>query len=331
MEQNNTIKKRIASIFIVLVLMIAFFPFASKTGFVNAESNISLTTTTVTCSRIKGYFTFDASSLNNVGIIGVGMSLSNIGYGVSIYPQTDSSGKTLSLDVNTTTSADNIVTIPFDTYGSDYMFDDGVYVIKLAIYLPKPLKLEFTSYSGTRTISHSWSSGSVVKEATCGSDGEKAFTCSKCNRLKSEIIPKTGKHNWDKGVETKAARYLSYGVRTFTCATCGLKRNETIQKLNASLVTPAKVKLSSAKVSGKKLTLTWKRVKKKTKGYQVAVKNKKTGAVKFYNVKAKKKSKISKKIKLKKGKYAVMVRAYNIINGETIYGPWSKVKAGRIK
>ena len=138
-------------------------------------------------------------------------------------------------------------------------------------------------------------------------------------------------HAWDNGTVTQPAKYLSTGTKVYTCSNCGAMKSETIPKLDASKITPAKVKLTSAKVSGKKLTLTWKRVSKKTKGYQIAVKNKKTKKVKHYTVKAGSKSKISKKIKLKKGTYAVKVRAYNIVEGHKFYGAWSKVKGGRIK
>ena len=138
-------------------------------------------------------------------------------------------------------------------------------------------------------------------------------------------------HQWDAGKITKKAGYTHTGTKVYTCTICGDTKSSTIPKLNASAITPAKVAISSAKVSGKTVTLTWKKVAKKTKGYQVAVKNKKTKKVKYYTVKASSKSKISKKIKLKKGTYAVRVRAYNIVEGKKFYGSWSKSKVGKIK
>ena len=138
-------------------------------------------------------------------------------------------------------------------------------------------------------------------------------------------------HTWNGGVVKKAAGYTHTGVKTHTCTVCGATKSTTIPSLNPAPVTPARAKIVSAKVKSKKVTVKWNRIKAKTKGYQVAVKNKKTKEVKVYNVKASSKSKITKTLKLKKGTYAVMVRAYNVVNGETIYGKWSNVKVGKVK
>ena len=138
-------------------------------------------------------------------------------------------------------------------------------------------------------------------------------------------------HSWDRGKVTRAAKYYTPGVKTYTCSHCGSTKNANIPKLNPAPVTPARAKIVSAKVKSKKVTVKWNRIKAKTKGYQVAVKNKKTQKVTYYKVKASSKSKITKTLKLKKGTYAVMVRAYNVINGETIYGKWSNVKVGKVK
>lgn len=139
-------------------------------------------------------------------------------------------------------------------------------------------------------------------------------------------------HVWDSGKITKPAKYYSTGVKTFTCTKCGTTKTSSIPKLDISKVKPAKVKLAGAKVSGKKLTVKWKRISKNTKGYQVALKDKKTGKQKTYTVKQGKKSTLSKTIKkLKKGrKYAVRVRAYNVVEGHKVYGPWSKAKSGKV-
>ena len=176
---------------------------------------------------------------------------------------------------------------------------------------------------------HVWSSGAVVKKATCEQEGQIMYTCTKCGERQYEPVGQLS-HSWDSGKITRAAGYTHTGVRTQTCTECGATKTATIAKLNAAAVTPARTKLT-AKVAGKKLTLSWKKVAKNTKGYQVALKNKKTGKIKYYNVKASSKKKISKKLKLKKGTYAVMVRAYNVVNGETIYGKWSNVKVGKVK
>ncbi len=140
-------------------------------------------------------------------------------------------------------------------------------------------------------------------------------------------------HSWDAGTIAKPATYFSVGVKTYVCTACGATKSQSIPSLNAAKVTPAKVKLTSAKVSGRKLTVKWKRISANTKGYQVALKDKKTGKQKYITVKQSKNKTLSKTIKkLKKKKtYAVRVRAYNVIGTETIYGPWSNVKIGKVK
>ena len=184
-----------------------------------------------------------------------------------------------------------------------------------------------------KTSSHTWDGGKVTKKATCVASGVRTYTCTTCDMTKTSSIPATGKHNWDSGKVTKAAKYFSTGTETFTCTDCGAKKTRTIPKKDVSKVKPAKVRLKSASVASRTLTVTWKRIAKNTKGYQVSLKNKNTGDVKNYKVRQSSKSVLSKKIKkLKKGKtYAVRIRAYNKIGGETIYGKWSKVLSGKVK
>ena len=46
---------------------------------------------------------------------------------------------------------------------------------------------------------HTWNEGVVTKAATCTEDGEKTFTCTRCELTKSEVIAATG-HNYVDGV-----------------------------------------------------------------------------------------------------------------------------------
>ena len=158
------------------------------------------------------------------------------------------------------------------------------------------------------------------------------FSNYKTGALLSLVVVVKCVHVWDSGKITKPAKYYSTGVKTFTCTKCGATKTSSIPKLDISKAKPAKVKLTGAKVSGKKLTVKWKRISKNTQGYQVALKDKKTGKQKTYTVKQGNKSTISKTIKkLKKGrKYAVRVRAYNVVEGHKVYGPWSKAKSGKV-
>lgn len=98
----------------------------------------------------------------------------------------------------------------------------------------------------------------------------------------------------------------------------------------AAVVAPGKVKIKSAKnVKGKKVSLTWAKVKN-VKGYQIQYALDK----KF---KKSKKSVVSTKVKytikkLKKKKtYYVRVRAYVMDGSKKVYGSWSKAKTVKIK
>lgn len=203
------------------------------------------------------------------------------------------------------------------------MYDSGC---KEHTLLPKKLTSSITLFSEPQ---HQWIE-EIIKPATCKADGVKKVTCSKCGVTETKVIPKTS-HSWDSGTVVKPAKYLSAGVKTYVCSICGVTKSQAIPAKNAWTVTPARVKLSGAKVSGKKLTVKWKKIARNTTGYQVSIKDKKTGKEKYYAVKQSKKATLKKTIKkLKKGrKYAVRVRAYNQIGDEIIYGPWSNVKSGK--
>ena len=101
--------------------------------------------------------------------------------------------------------------------------------------------------------------------------------------------------------------------------------------------TPAKVKLRKVFKGRKKANVKWKTIRKNVKGYQIQVVNKKTGKV-VRTVKVKQKKKLAKKKniykvvkKLKKGRYKIRVRAYNVVKGKTYYGKWSRTKTVRIR
>lgn len=367
-HRTKQIRKKIACIFLLAALLFSAVPLLGPEGTASADdsSNISLTTTTVSCSKIKGYFTVDNATLVAGGTVGF-----NITYDVSIYPESlDATNKVSLKSDPTVTSTSTNVTVSFET-SDTAEFQDGNYVIKLTANI-RGFSISFYSvdYQQTRAIYHSWNmtsntpatctadglrtsrcsqcgatktevidhfghnwdSGTVTTPATCSAAGVKTVTCTACGETNTQAIPMTG-HKWDSGTVTVAPKYFETGIKRYACTKCGIHKTEIIPKLNAAPVTPAKVKIKSARVSNKKLTLSWKRIKKNTKGYQVSLKNKNTGKVTYYNVKQSKKATLKKVIKkLKKNKtYAVRVRAYNKIGRETIYGPWSKVKSGKVK
>lgn len=64
-----------------------------------------------------------------------------------------------------------------------------------------------------RSITHSWDSGKVTKEATCTTEGVKTYSCTVCGETKTEAITKTA-HKYDNKCDTD-------------CNICGEKRTVT--------------------------------------------------------------------------------------------------------
>lgn len=60
----------------------------------------------------------------------------------------------------------------------------------------------------------------VSKEATCDTDGEKAFTCSLCDDTYTEAVPATG-HEIGTSLITKDANCTEDGIRETYCKNCG--------------------------------------------------------------------------------------------------------------
>ena len=117
-------------------------------------------------------------------------------------------------------------------------------------------------------LGHSWDDGKVTKAATCTEAGTKTYTCSRCQKTKTESIAATGHkkvkdaaveatcetagktegshcsvcntvlkeqttipalgHSWDSGKVTKAATCTETGTKTYTCSRCNKTRTETI-------------------------------------------------------------------------------------------------------
>lgn len=94
-------------------------------------------------------------------------------------------------------------------------------------------------------------------------------------------------------------------------------------------------KVTSLKVKNlkkKKVKITWKKIKG-AKGYEIVYAKNKKFTKDVNTKKVKKASKTSLTIKglQKKKTYYFKVRAYNTVNGKTVYGEWSKVKKIKIK
>ena len=66
----------------------------------------------------------------------------------------------------------------------------------------------------------------VTKPATCGTTGERTYTCE-CGDTYTEVIPATGNHTYVAEVTTEA-NCITPGVMTYTCSVCGDTYTEVI-------------------------------------------------------------------------------------------------------
>ena len=104
--------------------------------------------------------------------------------------------------------------------------------------------------------------------------------------------------------------------------------NRPTQKPTTTKIKVAKVSPKAKNVKGKKIKLSWKKIKG-VKGYQVRYALSK-GKLKKAKIKAAKKNSYVIK-KLKNKKYFVQVRAYKVVGKKKYYGAWSKVKSVKVK
>ena len=105
------------------------------------------------------------------------------------------------------------VMVDFGTHQMMYQNRDGETGVEY--YIPTAT-LDLTIHTD-----HIWDEGTIVKEPTGSTDGEKRYVCTLCGEEKSEIIPATGIHTWDDGVITKEPTCGEAGVKTYTCLECG--------------------------------------------------------------------------------------------------------------
>ena len=136
-------------------------------------------------------------------------------------------------------------------------------------------------------LGHSWNSGKITKAATCTETGVKTYTCTRCQKTKTEEIKATGHkevkdaavsatcekagktegshcsvcnkvikaqkevpalgHNWDTGKITKAATCTEAGVKTYTCTRCQKTKTEEIKATGHKEVKDAAVSATCEK------------------------------------------------------------------------------------
>ena len=168
----------------------------------------------------------------------------------------------------------------------------------------------YTKTETTNAKGHNFGEWTVVKEATCEEDGEQKRKCNACGFEETKVIPSSG-HNFEDGY----------------CTICGEEENEDFDDEDEEPVPPARANIKKLQSKKKTVIVQWGTVGDAS-GYQVQLstdkkfrKNKKSFSI--GNQKASKKT--VKKLKAKK-KYFVRVRAFKVVDGEKIYGNWSKIR-----
>ena len=115
-----------------------------------------------------------------------------------------------------------------------------------------------TECGATEEKAHTWDNGVVNKKPNCASTGVKTYTCTVCDKTKTETIAKTTDHTygayinvnetthkhtcklcgkeekknhvWDNGTITVMPTLDSTGLREIKCKDCGAKKTEVIPK-----------------------------------------------------------------------------------------------------
>ena len=92
-------------------------------------------------------------------------------------------------------------------------------------------------------LGHNWDTGKITKAATCTETGEKTYTCTRCQKTKTEEIKATG-HKFSAWKISSKATIYSPAKQTRECTSCHKKQTrDTGKKLKAT------IKVSASKIT----------------------------------------------------------------------------------
>lgn len=83
------------------------------------------------------------------------------------------------------------------------------------------------SWLNQLTCEHEWDDGVVTKESTCTLEGKLTKTCEKCDKTKTEKLPKAN-HN-ENPVLTTEPTCVATGEMLYECKDCGALRKEVVE------------------------------------------------------------------------------------------------------
>lgn len=107
----------------------------------------------------------------------------------------------------------------------------------------------------SKCSTHTWSSWSETKKATCEQPGLKKRTCQNCGTEETQTIPATG-HRWSAWTVKTSPTVFSAGTQTRTCSVCKKQESSTYGRKLAPTM----------KLTAKSLTM---QVKQTTKAFKV--------------------------------------------------------------
>ena len=112
---------------------------------------------------------------------------------------------------------------------------------------------------------HNWDLGKITVKNSCGSEGIKSYTCTKCGSTKEETIPATGNHKYQQIDVQKTKEKVGY--TKYTCSVCNKSYFDKFTAPTGKLTLKCKARTVAAQ------TVIWNNVKTAT-GYQVQISTK---------------------------------------------------------
>ena len=214
--------------------------------------------------------------------------------------------------------------VDISQFSSSYTFDKVDSDHHIAVVFEKPaLAAPAKVTPNLRTATGGYDDITVKWSAVEGADSYAVYYKKGSAKKYTKLTTTAGTSATKKNLSDGARYYF----KVVPCYMSGDELFETDVYKTGNVYTLKKISTPKVKRSGSKVKVSWTNINGET-GYQISkhTKKSKTKVVSTYKTTKGK----YKKISAKKGtKYYYKVRAYKVVDGKKVYGPWSKVKAYR--
>ncbi len=226
---------------------------------------------------------------------------------------------TTSFIVNVSTPS--VVSTPSWTWASDY--SSAIAVFTLSNSTTEKINAVITSSTTPATCTED---GSTTYTATVSYNG------SSYTDTKTESIKATG-HTYDSGTITQAATEDSEGVITYTCTKCNQIKTEVIPKIYRQITITKKPVLKNTKIKKGHVTISWKKLTKKSlyKKIRNIELQYSTDPSFLSNNRIKHVSKKKSSVKIKLNRKRTYFFRIRYVGNSGAVSQWSKVKSARTK